>query len=254
MHDRPTRKIQSRKFSAKSRVEKAAFAPNHVSERRVDDQKPKREKEDGAAKLHTLGSRAGDQRRRDDGEHQLVNHERGLRNRSGIVGIRVCADTAQKGVLESADDGPISAETQAVAHQRPQHANQCHQQKALHHDRERVLSAHQAAVKERQAGPGHHQHQRRAYQHPGVIAGGLGRGHALIQLLQLLAHCLGNFRRCGRRRRGGTAWRGGGSLLSEQGNGGEHHGHEKTTLPAQVLHRYVRSTAFGLLRHWPGLR
>ena len=32
------------------------------------------------------------------------------------------------------------------------------------------LRAHQAAVEERQAGAGHHQDQRRADQHPGVVA------------------------------------------------------------------------------------
>src|ERR1700674_5300938 len=35
----------------------------------------------------------------------------------------------------------------------------------------------------------------------------------------------------------GTTCSRGGSLLREEGNGDEHHGHKETTLPSQVLHR-----------------
>ncbi len=41
-------------------------------------------------------------------------------------------------------------------------------------------------------------------------------------------------------------------MLREEGYRGEHHGHEQTTLPSQVLHRYVHSDAFGLLPAGPG--
>ena len=63
------------------------------------------------------------------------------------------------------------AESQAVADERPEHRDHGHHGEALHHGAEHVFLAHQAAVEKRQSGPGHHQHQRRADQHPGVIGG-----------------------------------------------------------------------------------
>ena len=45
----------------------------------------------------------------------------------------------------------------------------------MHHDAEDVLLAHQAAVEHRQAGRRHEEHERRAGQHPGVVAGQRGR-------------------------------------------------------------------------------
>ena len=49
-----------------------------------------------------------------------------------------------------------------------------HQHEAMHHGGEHVFAADQAAVEEGQARAGHHQDQRGADQHPGVVAGGLG--------------------------------------------------------------------------------
>ena len=123
--------------------------------------------------LHALGKRARDQRRRDDGEHQLVDHVRLLGNGRAVVGIGSEPDPAQKNMLEAADKHAAVAEGQRVAHQRPQNAHQAHHGEALHHGAENVLLAHQAAIKQRQPWPGHQQHQRRRGQHPRVIAGHL---------------------------------------------------------------------------------
>ena len=45
-----------------------------------------------------LAERAGDQGRRDDGEHELENHESLLRDRRRVVGVRFAADAAQKDI------------------------------------------------------------------------------------------------------------------------------------------------------------
>jgi hypothetical protein len=101
---------------------------------------------------------------------------------------------AQHRKLKIPDYRPAAAEAQAVANQRPEHCDQRHQRETLHHDGQYILVAHQPAVKERQPRPGHHQHQRRADQHPGVIRVRLRRGHSLIQLAQLVGdgfRCIG---------------------------------------------------------------
>ena len=93
----------------------------------------------------------------------MVHHERHLRDRSGIIGIRLRAHPAQKCMFETADHWTVAPETQAIPDQRPHHRDYRHQHEALHHESERVLSAHQSAIKKRKARPGHHQYQRRAY-------------------------------------------------------------------------------------------
>ena len=63
-----------RREVAAGRVQQPADAPDHVRHRAVDDQRPEREKDGHGAELHALGKGAGDQRRGDDGEHQLIDH------------------------------------------------------------------------------------------------------------------------------------------------------------------------------------
>ena len=76
-----------------------------------------------------------------------------------------------KQVSESPDPAvPVAAEGQRVAVDGPDHAHQAHQEDALHHHAQHVLLAHQPAVEQGQSGAGHHQHQRRGGQHPGVVA------------------------------------------------------------------------------------
>ena len=62
---------------------------------------------------------AGDERGRDDGEHQLVDHERALRNGAGVVGIGIGTDAVEEQVLQSAEEGSAFAESDAVADDGP---------------------------------------------------------------------------------------------------------------------------------------
>jgi hypothetical protein len=156
-----------------------------VRERGIDAQEPQRHEDDGAAELHPLRRGARDERWRDDGEHQLIHHERQLRNRAAVVRVRIDADAAQQDVAEPADDRRPFAEAEAVADQRPQDRDQRHQREALHHDRERIFLADEPAVEQREPGARHHQDQRGADQHPGVVGRRLRGGHALFELRKI---------------------------------------------------------------------
>ena len=68
----------------------------------------------------------------------------------------------------AADVGP---EGERVAEQHPGHADERGAEEAVHDRREDVLRAHQAAIEEEEARDRHHQHERRAGEHPGGVAG-----------------------------------------------------------------------------------
>ena len=65
--------------------EETVLAPDHVCHGQVHNQNPQDHEQQHAGKFHALGDGAGDERGRDDGEHQLVDHERALRNGAGVV-------------------------------------------------------------------------------------------------------------------------------------------------------------------------
>ena len=71
-------------------VEQAALAPDHVGQRAVDHQQPERSRRAACAELHALGIRAADQGRRDDREHELVDHPGGVRDGGGVLGTARC--------------------------------------------------------------------------------------------------------------------------------------------------------------------
>jgi hypothetical protein len=162
-----------------------------VGHRAVDEERPEREEDGHGAELHALGKGAGDQRRGDDGEHQLVDHQGLLGNGGGVVEVGREADALEEEVLEAADEPVAVAEGQRVADDGPENGDQAHHGEALHHGAEDVLLAHQAAVEERQSGAGHQQDQGGGGQHPGVIAGklrvggsGLGLGTGVLGFIQ----------------------------------------------------------------------
>jgi hypothetical protein len=55
-------------------VEESADTPDHVGHGAIDEQRPEGEEDGHGAELHALGKGAGDERRGDDGEHELVDH------------------------------------------------------------------------------------------------------------------------------------------------------------------------------------
>ena len=127
-----------------------------------------------------------DQRRRDDGEHQLIDHEGLQRNGRGIVGIRRRAHAVQEQVLKISDEAIAGTKSQAEPDNAPNDGHDGHHGKALHHGGQYIFPAHQAAVKQRQPGPGHQQNQRRTDQHPRVIGVAAGRGYLVLEVRNLL--------------------------------------------------------------------
>jgi hypothetical protein len=104
----------------------------------------------------------------------------------------------------SGDERTALPERQRVSHHCPQHRDHRHHGERLHHRPQDVLLAHQAAIKQRQTRPAHQQNQRRARQHPRVIARRLRRGNrrrlvrrALLQRRQPIRR---RCRSCGPRR------------------------------------------------------
>ena len=80
-----------------------------------------REQQHGA-EFHALGEGARDERRRDDREHELVDHVGLLRDGGGVVGIGSGADAVQEQIAQIADERRAFAERQAVADDGPDHA------------------------------------------------------------------------------------------------------------------------------------
>ena len=186
MHDRAARKIERGKAPAERGVQEAAAAPDHVRERQVDDGRPQRHEEQQRAELHALGERTRNERGRDDGEHQLIDHEGLLRNRRRIRRVRLRADAVHERIREAADHCVAVREREAIAVERPDDGHDRHHREALHQGRQHVLFAHQSAVEQGETRPRHHEHQRRADQHPCVVARRLCRARGLFKPTQTL--------------------------------------------------------------------
>jgi hypothetical protein len=99
--------------------------------------------------------------------------------RIGRVGLG--ADPAQEYVVQVADETSAVAERQTVAENPPQHRDNGHHRKALHHGAEDILLPHQTAVEKRQARTGHHEDEGRTGQHPGIVGGAFGVRGLLLQ-------------------------------------------------------------------------
>ena len=101
-----------------------------------------------------------DQGRCDHGEHGLEDHVCLVRHRRAVVGIRSESDAVQAPPGKAAEHAAadIWTERQAVAPQRPLHADDADNDEALHDGGQGVFAADQPAVEERQA-RGHQQDQ-----------------------------------------------------------------------------------------------
>jgi hypothetical protein len=178
--DGATGKVEAGNFAIEGGVEKSALAPHHVRHGRIDDDGPQGEEQAHGAEFHALGEGSGDEGRRDDGEHELVDHVGLRRDGCAVVGIGSEPDVMHKCVMESANEAVAGSKGEAVADQSPEHGDDAHHGKALHHGGEHIFAANQAAVEERKSRAGHHQDQGGAGEHPGVIAGGDGGGRGRL--------------------------------------------------------------------------
>ena len=99
-----------------------------MRQRTVDQQQPQQRENHHAAELHALRIRAADQPRRDDREHELIDHPRRMRNGVAVVGIRIRADAFEEQKLAGiADESTSRPKRQAITHNRPGDADDGHQ-------------------------------------------------------------------------------------------------------------------------------
>ena len=147
-----------------------ASAPHPVSHRRIHEHRPQRQEHQVARELHPLRERAGDEGRRDDGEHELEGHERLGRNGRSVRGRRG-AHPGQPCEAKGPDDAAlVGPKGEGVPDQHPQDADHGQRDERLHHGGQDVLRPDQSAVEERQA-RGHEHDQGGRREHPGGIAG-----------------------------------------------------------------------------------
>src|SRR5262249_20589487 len=160
--------------SAQSGVERAACAPNHVSERKINHGHPKSCEKEHCAEFHAFGKCAGNQGGCDNRKHQLKQHECLLRNARTYLWIRFASDPTKKSVAKSTKKSVAERERKAIAEKDQNHTDQRHKNETLHHRAQDFLLTHQTAVEESQSWSRHHEHQSRRHQYPGIVAGRLG--------------------------------------------------------------------------------
>jgi hypothetical protein len=146
-----------------------------VRDRRVDEHRPEEREDDETREALPLGEGAGDQGRRDRGEHQLERGEEDERDRRAVDRRRGEADVHEPGEIEPADeprnakDVGVRREREREADQDPDDADEGQPKEAVHDRREDVLAPDEAAVEQGEAGQ-HHHDERGGDQHPGGVA------------------------------------------------------------------------------------
>ena len=145
-----------------------AAAPYPVCHRVVDEDGPEQDQDRKGCEAHALCKRAGNQGRRDDGEHALERDECELRD--GAVLEDVEADTGKADLVEAADEAiDIRAERHGITEDDPLNGDHRDDEETLHDGRQDVLAADHAAVEERETRC-HDEDQGCADEHPGRIA------------------------------------------------------------------------------------
>ncbi|CFR26573.1 Uncharacterised protein [Mycobacterium tuberculosis] len=155
-----------------------------VCDREIDERRPQTGEQQPGAELQPVGHRPGDQRNRDDREHQLECHKHGRRQgtrqrnihrgglRARIGSNSIDADeTFETPVLArvAGDVANVITERNRVAVKRPEHRHDTHRADAHHDHVQDALGTHHAAVEKCQTRR-HQQHERGTHQHPGGVA------------------------------------------------------------------------------------
>src|SRR5579884_2611 len=123
MHHRTSRKIQCRETSSERSIQESAFAPYHVGHRIIDKERPEHHERKHRTEFHAFRKSPTDERRRNDGKHELVNHERLLRNRGSERGFRITTHSMQQDVVQSPNEAVAGAECEAVPTDCPKHGH-----------------------------------------------------------------------------------------------------------------------------------
>ena len=151
-----------------------AAAPDHVSERRINQQQPDRAEQAPEAEAQALHQRPGDQGGGDDREHALEQGKRESGNgESAPSGREIVQQRVLKRVADHGIEGATIGKGEAEADAGPDQRGDPHHHQAHAHGVEDVAPLNKTAVEKGQ--PGRHQkHQRRAHQNQGVVGSGTG--------------------------------------------------------------------------------
>src|SRR6185295_5779953 len=120
MHNGSAREVERGETSAERGVQQTTFTPHHMSHGIVNQEGPKHHEKRHRTELHPLRESTSDERRGDDGKHELVNHEGLMGDRRRIVRLWLQRHASQKQMLEIADEAGTGAKRQAVAAYRPE--------------------------------------------------------------------------------------------------------------------------------------
>ena len=152
--------------------------PDHVRNRDVAESEPEHTEEQNGREFHTLGKRAHDQRAGNRSKAGLEGGKNDFRDvdtfaecgRVGESARRVVPNAFHEQAIQTAEKGVPLRKSEAVSIDKPQHRNQREGDHHLHQNGQHVLAAHQAAVKQGQAGDRHHDHEQGGKHHPGRVA------------------------------------------------------------------------------------
>ena len=101
------------------------LTPYPVCKRIIHERCPQQREDQEGAEFHTFCYCPGNERRRDDGEHALVNHVCLVGNRRSVIRVRGSFDSDKPQPIKTADQPPvIRTESKGVPPQDPLHADQ----------------------------------------------------------------------------------------------------------------------------------
>jgi len=195
MHDRPAGEVKTvdRRVRVPAAVHHPVDAPDHVTLGVVHQQNPQRHEHEDGRELHAFRNGTHDERRSDDGKHQLEHGIDVFRHPVRVARIRRGSNALEHpanagiahdafnpvvGHAQRAGRCAIAAKDHPVTANHPQDRRQTGDQETLGEHREHVLLADKTAVEQCQTGQRHKQYQRRAGQQPGIMTGA-GVGHII---------------------------------------------------------------------------
>ena len=157
VHHCAARKIDRRNFRARipNAVHESVDPPDHVGERKINDEHPNADEDKDGGESDSFGDRADNQSRRDDCKHQLIHRENVLRNPKGVIAVGLRVDSAKKCKLQPADERRTARKNERIADGPPKNCHQSRDAETLRQDREHIFLPNQPTVKQRQSGKRH---------------------------------------------------------------------------------------------------
>ena len=140
-----------------------AAAPDPAGNGEINEDRPEHGEGDDPAEAHALYKGADNQRGCNDRKGHLEQREGGFRQ--GRSGAQI-GKVGEHRIAKAAQPGRSGPEDETIANNGPEQRDGAEDDKAVHDDRQHVLGADKAAIKQPKAGNRHHQHEGRCGQDP----------------------------------------------------------------------------------------